>query len=93
VATIDEIAMPAKYRLGADQQPHSMQHVPGEPVQQRCQEGAVSRVEPGLRAAQLAFEHRDLMAQGEDLGVFVPVAHRQQSQHGERVRHAQVCES
>ncbi|MEV6927347.1 hypothetical protein AB0M46_22975 [Dactylosporangium sp. NPDC051485] len=53
---IDGIAMPAKYRLGADQQPHLMQYVPGEPVQQRCQEDAVRRVEPepDLRAAQCA---------------------------------------
>jgi hypothetical protein len=88
----DQVAVPPQDGLGAHQQPHPMQRVPGESVQQRRQQGAVSRVEPDLRA-QSAFEHRDLMAKGKDLGVFVPVAHRQQSQHGERVRHTQVRES
>jgi len=29
---------------------------------------------------QLPFKHRDLMPQHQDLGVFVPIAHRQQPQ-------------
>jgi hypothetical protein len=45
-------------------------------VQQRREEGSVARGEPGLLFAQLAFQHRELVAQGQDLGVLVPVAHR-----------------
>jgi hypothetical protein len=41
----------------------------------------------------LAFEHRDLVAQGKDLNVLVVVADRQQSQQRERVRNAQVRQS
>jgi len=41
----------------------------------------------------LAFQDRDLMAQGEDLYIFVPVAHRQQPQHRERIRHTGVGQS
>jgi hypothetical protein len=41
----------------------------------------------------LSLEHRDLVAQGEDLGVFGLVTHRQESQHRERVGHAEVRQS
>ncbi|SFG79833.1 hypothetical protein SAMN02787118_12924 [Streptomyces mirabilis] len=49
-----------------------------------------ARSEPRLVCAELALLHRDLMAQGEDLGVLVPIAHRQQAQRGQRVHHAQA---
>jgi hypothetical protein len=42
---------------------------------------------------QLSLQHSDLVAKGEDLRVLGLVAHRQQSQHCERVRHTQVRES
>src|SRR5258705_8659163 len=45
-------------------------------VQQRGQQCPVARLEPRLLSAQLALQHRDLVAQDEDLGVLVPIAHR-----------------
>jgi hypothetical protein len=42
---------------------------------------------------QLSLEDGDLVAQSEDLGVFGPVAHRQQPQHRQRVGHAEVRQS
>jgi hypothetical protein len=42
---------------------------------------------------QLPLQHRDLVAQGEDLRVLGLLAQRQQPQHRERVRHTQVRES
>jgi hypothetical protein len=70
-----------------------MQQVAREPVQQRRQERPITRVKPRPLLAQLPLQHRDLMAQRQDFHVLVPVAHRQQAQHGERVRHTQVGQS
>ncbi|MGI5175223.1 hypothetical protein ACQEVZ_02690 [Dactylosporangium sp. CA-152071] len=55
-----------------------MEYVDGQSVQQRRQERPIARVEPHPLVAQLALQHHDLMAQGEDLSVLVPVAHREQ---------------
>ncbi|WP_167534996.1 hypothetical protein [Streptomyces galilaeus] len=46
-----------------------------------------------LLPVQLPLQHRDLMAQSQDLHVHVPIAHRQQPQHREGARHAQVHQS
>ncbi len=64
-------------------------------MQQGGQEGPVGRGEPDLAtlAVQLPFEDRDLVAQGEDLRVLGPVAHRQQPQHRQRVGHGEVGQS
>jgi hypothetical protein len=59
-------------------------------VQQRRQQCPISWAEPRLRSAQLALQHRDLVAQDENLGVLSPITHRQQSQEPERVRHTEV---
>ncbi|MFD0443064.1 MULTISPECIES: hypothetical protein [Streptomyces violaceusniger group] len=64
-----------------------------QPVQQRRQECPVAGREPDLVLAELAFQHGDLVAQGEDLRVLVPVGHRQQAEHRERVRHTWVSQS
>jgi hypothetical protein len=56
----------------------------GQWVQQRRQERAIARVEPHPAVAELALQHRDLMAQGEELRVLVPIAHREQAQHRPR---------
>lgn len=57
------------------------------------QESPVARVEPNLLSVQLPFQYGDLVAQGQDLGILLTAAHRQHSQHRERVRHAQVRQS
>jgi hypothetical protein len=41
----------------------------------------------------IALQDRDLMPQRQDPGVFVPVAHRKETQDRERVRHCQVRQS
>jgi hypothetical protein len=93
----DQGAVPADHGLGTDQPPYPAQHVAGEPVQQRCEEGPISRIEPHPHphplAAELALQHHDLVAQRQDLYILGPVARRQQPQHRERVRHAQVRQS
>ena len=63
MAAGDQVAVPAQHRVRAHQQPQPAQHVARQPVQQRGQERPVSRVEPHPLLAQLAFQHRDLMAQ------------------------------
>jgi hypothetical protein len=57
------------------------------------QERPGTRVEPHPFATQLPFQHRELVAQRQDLHVLVAIAHRQQTQEGERVRHAKVGQS
>jgi hypothetical protein len=47
------------------------------------QERPIARGEREPVLAELAFQHRDLVAQGEYLNVLAPIAHRQQAQHGE----------
>ncbi|KMS75166.1 hypothetical protein ACM01_10990 [Streptomyces viridochromogenes] len=85
--------MPAQHSVRAHQQPCPAQHTAREPVQQRGQEHPVTRGEPHPIPAEPAFQHRDLMTQREDLRVLVLVAHRQQPQQGEHVRHTQTGKS
>jgi hypothetical protein len=93
VASGDQIAVPAEHGFWAHEQPDPAEHVAGEPVQQSGEEGPIRRGKPHSFALQLSLEDRDLVAEGEDLGVFGPVAHRQQPQHRERVGHAEVGQS
>ena len=72
--------MPAQYRVRPDQQPEPAEHVPREPVQQGGHERPVDEGEPWPGRAQLPFQHRDLVAQRQDLDVLVPVAHRKKPQ-------------
>jgi hypothetical protein len=62
-------------------------------MEQGRQERPISRVEPHLLGAQLPLQHRELVAQRQDLHILVPIAQRQQTQQGERVRHAKVRQS
>ncbi|WP_329582550.1 hypothetical protein [Streptomyces sp. NBC_01361] len=62
-------------------------------MEERPKERPVARVEPNLLPVQLPFPYADLVAQGQDLDIFLTVAHRRQSQPRERVRHAQVRRS
>ncbi|MFL6052039.1 MAG: hypothetical protein ACJ72W_03835 [Actinoallomurus sp.] len=89
----DQIAVPAQHRVRTHHQPQPMRHLDRHPMQQRRQERPIARGEPHSVAAELALQHRDLMTQREDLRILVPIAHRQQTQHRERVRHSQVSQS
>ncbi|AGP59142.1 hypothetical protein M271_38765 [Streptomyces rapamycinicus NRRL 5491] len=88
-----EVAMPAQHRVRTHEQSHTAQGGQRQPVQQRRQERPIARREPCSITTELAFEHCDLMAEGQDLRIFVPVALRQQAQQRERVGHSQVGQS
>jgi hypothetical protein len=62
-------------------------------VEQGCQKRPITGVEPHPLGAQLPLQHGELVAQCQDFHVLVPIAHRQQTQQGERVRHAKVGQS
>jgi hypothetical protein len=62
-------------------------------VQQRRQQRPITSAEPRFLSTQLALQHRDLVAQDEDLGVLGPIAHRQQPQEREPVRHTEIRQS
>ncbi|MFE4678036.1 hypothetical protein [Streptomyces sp. NPDC056721] len=89
----DDIAVPVKYRVGPHQQPHPAQHLPWQAMEERRQERPIARVEPKSLPVQLPFQNADLVAQGQDLDIFLTIAHRQQSKHRERIRHTQVRQS
>jgi len=93
VSAGDDVAVPAKYRVWPYQQARPSQHLLWQAMEERRQERSVARVEPNLLSVQLPFQNADLVAQGQDLDIFLTVAHRQQSQHRERVRHTQVRQS
>jgi len=80
MAARQQVPVPAQDRLGPDQQPEPAEHVAWEPVQQSGQEHPVARAEPRPGLAQLPLQHRDLVAERQDLHVLVPVAHRKQPQ-------------
>jgi hypothetical protein len=44
-------------------------------------------------SAELSLQHRDLVAQDEDLGVLVPITHRQPPKEREPVRDTEVRQS
>jgi hypothetical protein len=67
-------------RVRPDQQPEPAKHIAREPVQQGGQERPVGRGEPRPGHAQLPLQHGDLVAQRQDLGILVPVAHPEKPQ-------------
>ena len=86
----DQIAVPAQYRVRPDEQPQPAQDRTGQGLQECGEERPVRRCERHRLRAEVALQHADLVAQGEDLDVLVAVGHRQQAQHGEGVGHGQI---
>jgi hypothetical protein len=74
VAAREEVAVPTQHRVRAYQQSEPTKRLRWESVQQGREEGPVARGEPRSGLAQLAFQDRDLVAQYQDLHVFVPTA-------------------
>lgn len=89
----DLVAVPAQHGLGAHEQPDPVQHVAGQSVQQRGEQRPVGRRELRPLTMQLPFQDGKLMSEGQDLGVFGPVAHRQQPQHRQGVGDTEVRQS
>jgi hypothetical protein len=75
-----QIPVPAQHRVRPDQQPEPAKHIAREPVQQGGQERPVGGGEPRPGRARLPLQHRDLVAQRQDLDILVPVAHREKPQ-------------
>jgi hypothetical protein len=78
---------------GGHQQPQMVQHAARQRVQQGCQPGPVGWTGLHPVAVQLPLQDHDLMPQREDLGVPIPVTHRQQPQQGQGVGHTEVGQS
>jgi hypothetical protein len=62
-------------------------------IRSRRQQNPVRGPEAHHLPAQLALQHRDLMAQDQDLGVLVPIACEKETQDRERVHHRQIGQS
>lgn len=75
MAACEKAAVPAQHCVRTHQQPHSAEHVHGEPVQQRRQKCPVARNEPHLILAELAFQNHDLVAQGEYFDSLLSILH------------------
>jgi hypothetical protein len=71
-----QVTVPAQDRVGPHQQPQTVQGGSGQAVQQCGQPGPIGWVEPDALLAELAVQHRELVAQHEDLRVLVPIAAR-----------------
>ncbi|MER6004046.1 hypothetical protein ABT120_36155 [Nonomuraea angiospora] len=86
-----QIAMPAQDGIPLNEKPQPAQNLPRRRCQEGGEEGPVLQHESHLGvSAELSFKNGDLVAQGKDLDVLVPIAHRRQPQRGEGVRYGQV---
>jgi hypothetical protein len=65
----------------------------GEWVQQGGQPRSIGGFEPDPMSVELALQYRELVAEGEDLCVFLAVSAWQQPQERERVRDAEIGQS
>jgi hypothetical protein len=74
-----QIAVPAQDRVQPNEEPQSAQNLAGQRCQERSEKGPVLRGEshPGV-GAELPFQDSDLVTQGENLDILVPVSHRRQ---------------
>ncbi|MER6128756.1 hypothetical protein ABT173_40605 [Streptomyces sp. NPDC001795] len=83
MSSLEQVAMPPHDRVRAYQHQELAQLLPWEVVEQAGEDSAVGVGERGL--ADLALQYEQLVPQGKDLDVFVPVAHRQQAQERQGV--------
>ncbi|NYF41485.1 hypothetical protein [Streptosporangium sandarakinum] len=82
-----QVTVPAQDGVRANEEPQPTQDLAGRRRQQGGEESTVLGSESHPRAGtQPPFENGELMAEGEDLDVLVPIAHRRQPQRGEGVR-------
>jgi hypothetical protein len=77
VAVGVQVAVPAQDRVGRHHQSQVLQSRPGESAEQRGQPGPIGGLEPDPLFVELAVQHGELVPQGEDLRVLVPVTARQ----------------
>ncbi|MFI6541187.1 hypothetical protein ACIBHY_52665 [Nonomuraea sp. NPDC050547] len=70
-----QIAVPTQDRVRPDHEPQSAQDLSGQRGQERGEKGPVLRGEshPGS-SAKLPFQDSDLVTQGENLDILVPVS-------------------
>jgi hypothetical protein len=61
-------------------------------LEQRGQQRPIGGLETDLLPAELALHHGELVAQGQDLCILVPITAGQQPQHREHVHHTEVCQ-
>ncbi|MGW5682182.1 hypothetical protein [Nonomuraea sp. NPDC003754] len=83
--------MPAKDGIRSHEEPQSAQDLAGQRRQECSEEGSILEGEshPGV-GAELPFKNGDLVAEGKDLDILVPITHGQQPQRGEGVRDGQI---
>ncbi|MEV1170496.1 hypothetical protein [Nonomuraea sp. NPDC049784] len=69
--------MPAQDGARTHEEPQPAQYLAGQRCQERGEEGPIlgSEPHPGIRA-ELPFENGDLVAEGKDLGVLIPIPQR-----------------
>ncbi|MFI7233144.1 hypothetical protein ACIBO5_59050 [Nonomuraea angiospora] len=79
-----QIAVPPHDGIGPDEESHATQDVTGQRCQEGGEEGSILGRKPHLSAvAESPFEDSDLVTQGENLHILVPISHLQQPQHCE----------
>ncbi|WP_329182688.1 hypothetical protein [Streptomyces sp. NBC_01477] len=88
MAPFEQVAVPAKDRVGACQQQEAPELVHREVMEQAGEGRPVGAGEGGL--ADLALQDEELVPQGKDLDVLVAVAHRQETREREGVGRGEV---
>jgi hypothetical protein len=88
MAPLDQFAVPVQDRVRPYQQQEFPRFLAREAMEQAGEHGPVGVGERGF--ADLALQDQQLVPQGKDLDVFVPVTHRQQAQEREGVGHGEV---
>ncbi len=80
----DDVAVPAQYRAGSDDQPRRRQALRWHRPREQCQPCAVRPRQTRMSTRPLALSHSELMAQHQDLGVLPPPLPPRQAQqrHG-----------
>ncbi|MFG1710445.1 hypothetical protein ACFLIM_45490 [Nonomuraea sp. M3C6] len=74
MTSLEQIAVPAQDRIWSNEKPQPAQDLAGQRCQEGGEKGPVFRRESDSGVvAELPFEDGDLVAQGEDLGVLVPI--------------------
>ncbi|GIH45454.1 hypothetical protein [Microbispora rosea] len=86
-----QIAVPAQDGIRMDEEPQPTQDLAGQRCQECGEEGSILGGEshPGV-GAELPLKNGDLVAEGNDFSILVPIAHRQQPQRGKGIRDGQI---
>ncbi|WP_214108294.1 hypothetical protein [Acrocarpospora catenulata] len=88
---LHQIAVPPHDGIRPDEKPKATQDIAGQRHQEGGEKNSILGREPHPGAdAELPFEDGDLVTQGENLDILVPIPHWEQPQRREGVRDSEI---